>query len=158
MDVESLLRVDRVVVGARCWGAELDTRYRVLAVTVEPSTGSHPDGPVDDPRLQLVLHPCADVQARLVHDGTTLERFEVEQLVAVVDRLDGAVIDGPVVTGGGPALRGPLSMEGRAETVDGRSHAARLTLSGADRVLTLRVSYDTAELRRPDGSVLSLAD
>ena len=157
MEVSTLLAMDRVLVGSRCWGAELDLRYRVLGVTVEPDPGAHPDGPaVDDPRLQLVLHPCNDVQARLVHDGTTLERFGVDQLLAVVDRLDGPRITGPVLSAGGPPLTGELSLEGRADVVDGRTHAARLVLDGAERRLTLRVGFDVAELRRPDGSVLPM--
>lgn len=153
---ETLLRIDGVLVGATCWGAELDTRYRVLAVTVEPTAERHPDGEVTDRRLQLVLHPCSEVQARLLHDATTVERFDVTQMVAVVDRLDGPVIEGPVVTAGGPPLQGELSLEGRADVVDGRRHAARLVLTGGNRTLTLRVTFDSAELRRPDGSVVSV--
>ena len=68
--------VDEVLDGATCWGAELDTTYRVLAVTVEPLPGRHPDGDVDDPRLQVVLHPCSEVTARLVHDRTTATSWD----------------------------------------------------------------------------------
>lgn len=157
METETLLRIDQVLVGATCWGAELDTRYRVLGVTVEPTARRHPDGEeVEDGRLQLVLHPCSDVQARLVHDGSAVERFDVGQLVAVVDRLDGPVIGGPVVTAGGPPLTGELSLAGRADVTDGRTHAARLRLEGEDRTLTLRVTFDVAELRRPDGSTVDV--
>lgn len=156
MDDAALAAIDRVLDGATCWGAELDTRYRVLGVTVEPAVGRHPDRDVDDRRLQLVLHPCSHVQARLVHDATTVEQFDVAQLVAVVDRLDGPEIEGPVVTDPGPPLTGELSLEGRAEVADGRAHAARIELAGADRELTLWVTFDTAELRRPDGSVVAL--
>lgn len=156
MDAATLAAVDRVLDGATCWGAELDTRYRVLGITVEPAPDRHPDGDVDDRRLQLVLHPCSHVQAQLVHDGTTLERFDVAQLVTVVDRLEGPAIDGPVVTGVAPPLTGDLSLEGRADVPDGRAHVASLVLAGADRELTLRATFDTAELRRPDGSVVDL--
>ncbi|MDA2983625.1 MAG: hypothetical protein O2980_00530, partial [Actinomycetota bacterium] len=31
-----LTALSEVVIGARCWGIELDPRYRVLAVTIEP--------------------------------------------------------------------------------------------------------------------------
>ena len=149
--------VDEVLDGATCWGAELDTTYRVLAVTVEPLPGRHPDGDVDDPRLQVVLHPCSEVTARLVHDRTTVEQFSVSQLVAVVDRLDGPVLHAPVVTADAPPLTGELSLEGAANATvrDGRSHAALFELAGEDRHLTLRVTYDEVELRRPDGSVVS---
>lgn len=149
--------IDEVLDGATCWGAELDLTYRVLALTVEPHPDRHPDGEVDDPRLQLVLHPCSEVQARLVHDGTTLEQFAVDQLVDVVHRLGGARLASPVVTADVPALVGELSLEGAAQPMvrDGRSHAALVHLQGEQRELTLRATYDQAELRRPDGSALA---
>ena len=149
--------IDHVVDGATCWGAELDTTYRVLALTVEPVAARHPDGEVEDRRLQLVLHPCSEVAARLVHAGSTLERFEVAQLVAVVDRLDGPTLSAPVVTADPPPLQGELSLEGaaRVTVADGRRHAALVHLVGADRELVLRATYDEAELRRPDGSTVA---
>jgi hypothetical protein len=153
----SLASVDHLLDGGTCWGAELDTRYRVLGVTFDPEPGSHPDGPVDDTRLQLVLHPCAEVEARLVrHDGpgAVVESFTVEQLVQVVDRLGGARLRGPVVDVGSGPLGPPLSLEGRSKTADGRRHEVVLVLEGPTRTLTLRVTCDTVEVRRPDGSVL----
>ncbi len=148
--------VEQVIAGATCWGAELDTRYRVLGVTLDPVPGTHPDGPVDDTRLQLVLHPCAWVQARLVRNGQqpVVEAFSVEQLVAVVDRLGGARIEGPVLDQGHGPLQEPLSLEGRSETPDGHAHEAVLQLTGGGRRLVLRVTCDVVELRRPDGSVV----
>lgn len=149
--------IDDVLDGAVCWGAELDTSYRVLALTVEPTPDRHPDGEVTDRRLQLVLHPCSEVQARLVHDGTTVEQFAVEQLVAVVDRLGGATLSAPVVTADAAPLGGALSLEGAANPTvgDGRAHAALVQLAGEQRTLTLRATFDEAELRRPDGSTVA---
>lgn len=149
--------IDQVLDGAVCWGAELDTTYRVLALTVEPQPDRHPDGEVADGRLQLVLHPCSEVAARLVHDGATVEQFAVEQLATVVDRLDGPRLSAPVVTADPLPLAGELSFEGaaRATVRDGRMHAALVRLHGADREFTLRATYDDVELRRPDGSVVS---
>ena len=146
--------IDEVLDGATCWGSELDTTYRVLALTVEPTADRHPDGAVEDRRLQLVLHPCSEVQARLVHAGRAIEQFGVGQLVAVVDRLGGAHLSSPVVTADPPPLTGELSLEGAAQPMvaDGRTHAALVTLAGGERELTLRATYDEAELRRPDGS------
>lgn len=146
--------LDEVLDGAACWGAELDTTYRVLGVTVEPRPERHPDADTDDRRLQLVLHPCSEVQARLVHVDTTIEQFTVDQLVAVVDRLGGATLAAPVVAADPPPLVGDLSLEGAAQPMvsDGRTHAALFHLEGEARELTLRVTYDEAELRRPDGS------
>lgn len=150
--------IDHVLDGATCWGAELETTYRVLAVTVEPRPERHPDGEVEDPRLQLLLHPCSEVAARLVHDvDAAIEQFTVEQLVQVVDRLDGPTLSAPVVTADTPPLSGELSLEGAAQPTvwDGRTHAALFELDGGDRRLTLRVTYDEAELRRPDGSTIA---
>lgn len=149
--------IDEVLDGATCWGAELDTTYRVLALTVEPLPERHPDGDVADRRLQLVLHPCSEVQARLVHGGTTIEQFAVDQLVAVVDRLGGVRLSSPVVTADVPPLTGDLSLEGAAQPMvqDGRTHTALVHLEGEERELTLRATYDEAELRRPDGSSVS---
>lgn len=149
--------IDEVLDGARCWGAELDTTYRVLAITVEPRAERHPDGEVDDPRLQLLLHPCSEVAARLVHDGTTVEQFGVGQLLAVVDRLDGPTLAAPIVTADAPPLTGELSLEGAANLTvqDGRTHVAQLELAGEERTLVLRVTYDEAELRRPDGTSIT---
>ena len=157
MDDDTRDWIDHVLDGATCWGAELDTTYRVLAVTVEPVGDRHPDGDVEDRRLQLVLHPCSEVQARLVHAGTAIEQFTVDQLVAVVDRLGGATLEAPVVTADAPPLAGELSLEGAAKTMvqDGRTHAARFHLTGEERELVLRITYDEAELRRPDGSSVS---
>lgn len=161
MDAHARDWLDDVLDGAVCWGAELDTTYRVLALTVEPRPGRHPDEAagrgIDDRRLQLVLHPCSEVQARLVHDGSAIEQFGVGQLVAVVDRLGGARLASPVVTADPPPLTGDLSLEGAAQPMvqDGRAHAALVTLEGEERVLTLRATYDEAELRRPDGSSIA---
>lgn len=152
--------VNAVLDGGTCWGAELDTAYRVLGVTFDPRPGGHPDGPVDDTRLLLVLHPCAEIEARLVRRDTTppaVEAFAVEQLPTVIDRLGGAPITGPVVDPGHGPLGPPLSLEGRSETADGRRREVVLVLAGGVRELTLRVTCDEVEVRRPDGSVLAAA-
>jgi hypothetical protein len=152
--------VDEVLHGAVCWGAELDTTYRVLALTVEPEPDRHPHGAVDDRRLQLVLHPCSEVAAQLVHDapdGRVVEQFSVDQLVTVVDRLDCPVLTAPLLRADPPPLVGELSLEGaaRATVMDGRRHAALFVLEGDERVLRLRATYDEVELRRPDGSTVA---
>lgn len=154
----SVADVNAVLEAGTCWGAELDTGYRVLGVTFDPRPGTHPDGPVDDTRLLLVLHPCAEIEARLVRldaQPRVVESFSVEQLPTVIDRLGGARIDGPVVDPGTGPLGEPLSLEGRSETLDGRRREVVLSLEGASRSLTLRVTCDEVEIRRPDGSVLA---
>lgn len=157
MDRPTRAWIDGVLDGAACWGAELDTQYRVLALTVEPTAERHPDGDVEDRRLLLVLHPCSDFRAQLVHGEDTVERFGLEQLVLVVDRMDGAPLRAPVLDVTPTPLPRPLSLEGAAgpAVLDGRTHTAEVTLVAGERRLTLHVSYDEAELRRPDGSTLS---
>lgn len=163
MDASTRDWIDDVLDGATCWGAELDTTYRVLALTVEPIAERHPDGEVEDRRLQLVLHPCSEVQARLVHDGpdgTAVEQFRVDQLLAVVDRLGGPRLSRPVVTADPPPLTGELSLEGATGPMvaDGRTHTALVELMGERRELSLRATYDEVELRRPDGSAIAPPD
>lgn len=149
--------IDEVLDGATCLGVELDTTYRVLAATLEPRADRHPEPGADDTRVQLVLHPCSEVAARLLHDGSTVEQFGVTQLLAVVEALDAPTLRAPIVTADAPPLTGELSLEGAANATvrDGRTHVAQFELAGADRTLVLRVTYDEAELRRPDGSVLT---
>lgn len=159
MDADVVAWVNELLDGGTCWGAELDIRYRVLGITFDPVPGTHPDGPVDDTRLQLVVHPCQQVQARLVReepDGRrVVEAFTVDQLVAVVDRLGGTRLEAPVVDPAVGSLDGPLSLEGRSDTGDGQTHEVVLRLGAGARTLVLRVTCDVVEVRRPDGSTVS---
>jgi hypothetical protein len=150
-----LSTIATVVAGARCWGIELDPRYRVLAVTVEPDPLRTP-GTAGE---HLLL--CSPVSVLLVavtrpvvEDGgtrTALMTFSLEQLTAVSERFGGATIgSGPF---GQPEPRpgswGPqYSLEGRTSAADGTSSTLTLDLAGDDGArLRLFTRFDDAELR-----------
>lgn len=158
---EAIERVEGLLDGARLWGMELDTRYRVLGLTVEPPAGRHPDGDVADRRLQVVAHPVGRIAASLLRVGgdgpASIEAFSAEQLPLVVDRLDGPVLRAPVLDGPPPdPLRWApqLSLEGASTAPDGGSHHLEVAVSGGGRRLRLAAWFDVVELRRPDGSVV----
>jgi hypothetical protein len=144
-----------VIAGARCWGIELDPRYRVLAVTVEPdplrtlgTAGEH----------QLLCFPVSVLLVAVTRpvedDGTArtaLVTFELEQLTAVSERFAGAVIaEEPF---GRPEPRpgswGPrYSLEGRSSAPDGTRATLTLDLSTEDGArMRLFARCDDVELR-----------
>jgi len=153
--VTDLDTLGEVVAGARCWGIELDPRYRVLAVTVEPDplrvTGTGGEH-------QLLCFPVSvllvSVTRHLVHDGggrMALMTFELDQLTAVSERFGGATIDAPPF--GRPEPRpgtwGPrYSLEGRTSAADGTRATLSLDLATEDGArLRLFARFDEAELR-----------
>jgi hypothetical protein len=147
-----------VLSGARCWGIELDPRYRVLAVTVEPDPLRAPGTPGEH---QLLCFPVSTFLVALTRPQltdpasdsprTALLTFELDQLTAVSERLGGASIVGPVF--GRPEPRpgtwGPRSsLEGRSSAADGTRSTLTLDLSGDDDVrLRLFARFDDLELR-----------
>lgn len=152
MDLRTL---DKGLDGACLWGLELDTRYRVLAGTVEPLAEHHPYGDAPDRRLQLLLFPCSVIRARLVRtesDGRkVVERFEVGQLVDVVDRLDGAVMHGPVFDLAEPDWGSDVSLRGESSAPDGRAHSFRVHLERDERSLHLYATFDDVQILTPEG-------
>ena len=82
-----------------------------------------------------------------------VEAFTDTQLVAVAERLGGAPLTAEVDRSHG-RLPTPLSLEGRSDAPDGRRHEVVLSVEDADRTLTLRVTCDVVEVRRPDGTRL----
>lgn len=153
-----LKALERVLDGAALWGLELDTRYRVLAATVEPSSGRHPYGPVPDRRLQLLLYPCSKILASLRSapgDGHTLETFEVDQLLEVVESFNGATLSLPLfdLPEPTPGEWGPEpSLQGASNTGDGTAHSLRLSLDGpGGRRFAFYASFDDVRVRDPNG-------
>lgn len=152
--------LERLLTQAPLLGAELDTTYRVLALTVEPSPDVHPEPDADDRRLQVLLHPISRVAAVYADTSTAppvLHRFTEDQLVDVVASFDGAPgewrVDGPAPD---PAAWAPeLSMEGASNAPDGRAHHAVVDVSdAAGQRLRLAVWFDDIDVKRPDGSTL----
>ena len=141
---------------APVWGAEVDIRFRVLALTVEPEPDAHPDPTADDRRLQLLLHPVSAVAASLLEhtDGTTVvRRFDEDQLPDVVAALGGAVpVEDPLLDAPPDldALSPRLSMRGQATVGDGIGHHLHLRLEADDLTFELWASFDQAEIRTPD--------
>jgi hypothetical protein len=151
---------ERALAGATLLGAEIDTRYRVLAATFEPPAGADPRGEVDDPRVQLLCHPVSTVLGALqreVDGRPVIETFEAEQLSDVAAALAGAPLEPPVL--GRPEPRpgewGPqFSLQGRSTAPDGRSRTVTLDVSSGDARLRVFVRCDEIELRDPAGDRL----
>jgi hypothetical protein len=130
--------------GARLLGLELDTRYRVLALTVEPDgsdgpEGSGTEGGEVDARRQLLVSPVSTVLASLRRspgDGQPVHvlTFTDDQLVDVAAAFGGASLEAPLF--GRPEPR-PGSWA-PAWSLEGRSTAG----DGVGRTLTVRVRTD----------------
>lgn len=135
------------------WGAEIDIRFRVLALTVEPSPDVHPDPDADDPRLQVLLHPVSAVAASLVEhtdDGTVVRRFDETQLPDVVAMFGGATTTVDPLPGHPAdldALAPRLSMRGEASVGDGLRDHLHLHLVADELSLELWASFDEVEVR-----------
>ncbi len=153
--MERLQAFTDVVAGARCWGIELDPRYRVLAVTVEPDPLRAPGTAGEH---QLLCFPASVLLVTVTRptsaDGTArtaLLTFDLEQLTAVSERFGGAVIgDTPFgLPEPRPGTWGPRhSLEGRSSAADGTRATLTLDLTDEDGArLQLFTRFDDAELR-----------
>jgi len=155
--VTGLATLGAVVEGARCWGIELDPRYRVLAVTIEPDPLRTP-GTAGEHQLLCfpvsVLLVAATRPLAPEQDGapqTALVTFGLEQLTAVSERFAGARLDTEPF--GQPEPRpgawGPrYSLEGRTSAGDGNRTTFTLDLSTEDGSrLRVFARFDHAELR-----------
>jgi hypothetical protein len=155
----SVADLEALVAGARCWGVELEPRFRVLAVTVEPDPLRMSATPGE---RQLLCFPVSVLLVALTRDRPTpddapaLLTFDLEQLTAVSQRFAGATIEAPVF--GRPEPRpgtwGPrYSLEGRSSAADGTGMTLTLDLVDADARLRLFARCDDVELRDRSGSV-----
>lgn len=156
MDEDARTRWRALLTSGPLWGAEIDTRFRVLAVTVEPAAEVHPDPGAGDRRLQLLFHPVSSVAASLVEhadDGAVVRRFDEHQLPDVVAMFGGEVPAGDPLPTAPPDLDGlapRLSMRGQASTGDGTRHHLHLHVAADDLALDLWASFDEVEVRGPD--------
>lgn len=164
---EDLAAVQQLLDGAALLGLEVDTRYRVLAMTVEPVAA----GATGDARLQLLLHPVGRMAASLREavredDGTVhgvVRTFAVEQLPDVVALLGGPPLAGPLFAGTEPtdAEWGPVrSLEGRAQVPDGHTHRLRIDVVGVDEPLAFGffATFDAVEVRDAAGRDVPVDD
>jgi len=151
---------ETLVAGARCWGIELEPRFRVLAVTVEPDPLRVAGTPGEH---QLLCFPVSVLLASLTRGASapdsppTLLTFDLEQLTAVSERFAGVAIDAPVF--GSPEPRpgswGPrYSLEGRSSAPDGTGRTLTLDLVDGDARLRVFVRCDDLEVRDRGGAVL----
>lgn len=145
-------------------GAELEPRYRVLALTVEPKPDRYVWQPrPHDLRLQVLASPVSTMLVALRRTGADGQRelltFADEQLVDVVAALDGPELAGPVF--GLPEPRpgewAPrFSLAGRSSAGDGTSRTLRLELEHEDLSLGLFARFDQVEVRDATGRALRL--
>ncbi len=146
-------------------GADVDIRYRVLAITIEPSVDQHPAAPVPaDRRLQVVVHPVGTIAAALVDHADpatpTVLHFDETQLPDVVNAFADAVSTVAPFDGGIPdvdQLGDRLSMFGSAQTGDGTASTLHLHLEEPDGTLMLDLwaTFDELDLRDADGTAIA---
>lgn len=157
MDISTSDELRELLRAGPVWGAEIDTRFRVLAVTVEPSAEVHPRPDVADRRLQVLFHPVGTIAASLLQDDEdgqpVILQFREDQLPDVVSALGGAVPAEDPLPASLPdldTLTDRLSMRGAARTGDGTTHHLHLALASDDLHLDLWASYDVVEVHTPD--------
>jgi hypothetical protein len=128
-------------------GIEVDAAARTVAVTFWVFS-LPPDGPApSDPRVLFLLSPAGRVAARLLPgrwDGASLEPFEVEQLLEVVQSFQGGRVYGKEFLDlpEEPESSAQLSLDWRSGDV-GLSHTLTLFQDGKSRRLDVRIWFDT---------------
>lgn len=143
-------------------GVELNTEYRVLAVTIGPAMGGGGEWPIDadDPRLQLLLFPVGEFAAALRRTsdaGIEVLQFSEEQLPQIVALFDHAtpLVDPWPDTRPNRGEWGPrLSLQGNSPAPDGRSRHVWLALEEDDLRLDLHATFDDMRARDASGSDL----
>ena len=156
--------LDTMLAGAVLLGAELEPRYRVLALTVEPQPTHYVWQPRPrDLRIQVLASPVSTMLVTLRRTGPDggreLLTFADEQLLDVVAALDAPALQGPLF--GRPEPRpgewAPrFSLEGRSTAPDGTSRTVRFEVEHADLWFGLFARFDQIELRDANGAALRL--
>jgi hypothetical protein len=145
--------------GAALWGLELESRYRVLAATLEPSVDAGA-WELADRRVQLLCSPVSTILGALRRwhrDQPELVTFEVEQLVEISSGFGGAVLEPPLFGRPEPAPGqwGPrFSLQGRSTAPDGRRSTVTFAVEDADARLDVFARFDLAEVRDAEGALL----
>lgn len=172
--VASLADLESVLDGAALLGLELDTRYRVLAATLEPVADRYPWGSgvggveVVDRRVQVLVSPVSTILGSLrrrvpTDAGSRVEvyTFADEQLVDVVSAFDGAAVAAPLF--GQPEPRPgswapEWSLEGRSTAGDGVTHTFTVSVrhddGAGELALDLFVRFDEVQVKDPFGTDL----
>jgi hypothetical protein len=160
---DELRSLEGALAGARLLGAELEPRYRVLAVTLEVAAG--PDGWElgDDLRVQLLCHPVSTILASLRRESGTareLLAFDEAQLVDVVAALDDPVVQPPLFgrSEPRPGEWGPrFCLEGRSTAPDGVTRTLTLEVAASDLSFQLFARFDLLELKDSAGRSLPVS-
>ena len=155
-----LKRLETVLDGAAVLGAELEPRFRVLAMTLEPTADRWPQP--DDRRVQVLCFPVSTILAslrRLTDEDPTLLTFEIDALADVVAAFGGACVSAPLF--GRPEPRqgqwGPrYSLEGRSNAPDGTRTTITVGLRAEDLELDLFARFDDVEVRDANGDRVAL--
>ncbi|TVR36073.1 MAG: hypothetical protein EA388_05010 [Nitriliruptor sp.] len=153
--------LEAALAGAALWGMELDPRFRVLAVTLEPTperAGAWMR--TDDRRIQLLCFPVSTIIGSLRRDGPDgreLLAFSEEQLVDVAATFGGVPVATPLF--GRPEPRpgewGPqFSLQGRSSAPDGTGQTLTVSVTEGELSLDLFARFDDLELKGPDGTDL----
>lgn len=172
--VTTLADLEQVIVGAALLGLELDTRYRVLAATLEPTPERYPWGSgtagveVVDRRVQLLVSPVSTILGSLrrrvpTADGerTEVYTFSEEQLVDVVSVFDGAPVESPLF--GRPEPRPgswapEWSLEGRSTAGDGITGTLTVSVrhhdGAGELALDVFARFDEVQVKDPFGTDL----
>lgn len=157
--------VEQLVNGAAVWGIELEPKFRVLGLTLEPANDSAKavaTTALDDTRLQLACFPVSTILGSLrqnTADGVTVLRFTEAQLVDVVAAFDGAELSSPIF--GQPEPRPgtwapTFSLEGRSSAPDGISTTITVSLRRDDLSLDLFARFDEWRLLDASGQHITL--
>jgi hypothetical protein len=153
--------LEKHLAGSVLLGMELESRYRVLAVTLEASVAWTPRPELaDDHRLQLLCHPVSTFLVGLRRrEGSrlTVLTFEERQLLDVVAALEGPIIAGPRfdLPEPRPGEWGPqYSLEGRSGAPNGVAHSITLSAEQDPIRLDVFARFDETELRDAAGNQL----
>ncbi|MEX0835378.1 MAG: hypothetical protein WD010_04760 [Nitriliruptor sp.] len=170
----SIEDLDRVLDGAALLGLELDTKFRVIAATFEPTPERYPWGTgvgsveVVDRRVQVLVSPVSTILGSLrrtttadAGQRTEVYTFTEEQLVDVVAAFDGADVESPLF--GQPEPRPgswapEWSLEGRSTAGDGTSRTLTVSVRHEDGAgelaLDLFARFDEVQVKDPFGTDL----
>ena len=161
-------RLEPVLESARLWGVELDTRYRVLACTFEPTAERYPwpsggNGEAEgDRRIQVLGFPVSTILASLrreTEEERELLEFGEEQLVDVVAAFDGAPVSGPLfgLPEPRPGSWGPrFSLQGRSSAPDGTRRTLTIAVRHEELALDVFARFDELTLKDAAGEDLPL--
>ncbi|MEX2532426.1 MAG: hypothetical protein WD360_00510 [Nitriliruptoraceae bacterium] len=163
--VGDLGSVEQLLNGAAVWGIELEPKFRVLGLTLEPVTDTTQTAlgtDLRDTRLQLACFPVSTILGSLrqnTTDGVTVLRFTEAQLVDVVAAFDGAELSSPIFgrPEPRPATWAPtFSLEGRSSAPDGVSATITVSLRRGDLALDLFARFDEWRLLDATGQPVNL--